>query len=476
MSLVYSFTSRQLNRCSRPDRFFLWALFEPVLLFLVNQLNLIMAADRVALFWFRRDLRLDDNAGFYHALRSGLPVQPVFIFDTNILEDLEDRLDKRVLFIHQSIQQLQLELTSYGSSLDVRLGKPVELFRDLVADYAIHTVYTNHDYEPYAIDRDTAIAGYLNEQGIRFRTFKDQVIFEKEEVVKEDGSPYTVFTPYSRKWKTCLNAFYLKSYPSLKYAAALIQRSPLAIPSMQEIGFESEEFEFPDKELEKSTAMAYKEKRDFPAEQGTSRLGIHLRFGTISIRALARKAQNWNETFLNELIWRDFYHMILWHFPRVGKGLAFKPEYDRIEWRNKETEFRAWCEGRTGYPIVDAGMRELNETGYMHNRVRMIVASFLSKHLLIDWRWGEAYFAKKLLDFDLAANNGGWQWAAGSGCDAAPYFRIFNPYLQTKKFDPDLEYIRKWVPELNELTYPQPIVDHELARKRCLETYASAIR
>ncbi len=431
---------------------------------------------KIVLCWFRRDLRLEDNAALYHALRSGLPVQPLFIFDKNILDDLEDKTDKRVLFIHRALEEMQGRLTELGSSLELRYGTPATIFQELAKEYSIEAVYTNHDYEPYAIERDAAMAEWLQSKGIRFYSFKDQVIFEKEEVVKDDGSPYTVFTPYSRKWKAKLNAFYLKSYPTKKYFDAFLQRKAEPLISLKEIGFEASDVDFPDADPDKELIKKYSENRDTPAIRGTSRLGIHLRFGTISIRKLATQASRLNETFLNELIWRDFYHMILWHFPRVGKGLAFKPAYDQIKWRNNEEEFAAWCEGRTGYPIVDAGMRELNETGFMHNRVRMIVASFLTKHLLIDWRWGEAYFAKKLLDFDLAANNGGWQWAAGSGCDAAPYFRIFNPYLQTKKFDSQGKYIHKWVPELNELNYPAPIVDHEKARKRCLETYAEAIR
>jgi deoxyribodipyrimidine photo-lyase len=433
-------------------------------------------SEKIVLCWFRRDLRLEDNTALYHALRSGYPVLPVFVFDKNILDDLEDKSDKRVLFIHQALERMQQQLISLGSSLDIRLGAPIDVYKKLVKEYSIEAIYTNHDYEPYALERDTAIAAFLKTQGIDFHSYKDQVIFEKEEIVKDDGSPYTVFTPYSRKWKAKLNAFYLKSYPTKKYYEALLQLAPKPVPILKEIGFEETGFSFPDNELDTELVKKYSENRDIPSIRGTSRLGIHLRFGTISIRALARKAQKLNETYLNELIWRDFYHMILWNFPRVGKGLAFKAEYDRIRWRNKEEEFAAWCEGRTGYPIVDAGMRELNETGFMHNRVRMVVASFLTKHLLIDWRWGEAYFAKKLLDYDLAANNGGWQWAAGSGCDAAPYFRIFNPYLQTKKFDSQGKYIHQWVPELNELSYPQPIVDHELARKRCLETYTAALR
>jgi deoxyribodipyrimidine photo-lyase len=302
------------------------------------------------------------------------------------------------------------------------------------------------------------------------------VIFEKDEVIKDDGKPYSVFTPYSRRWKALLTPFYYKTYPVEKYHTAFYKQKPHAIPALAAMGFTDGHYNFPAEELNEELVKKYSQQRDYPAINGTSKLGVHLRFGTISIRQLVQKALLLNETYLNELIWRDFYHMILWHNPQVGLGKSFKAEYDFIEWRNNEKEFEQWCAGKTGYPIVDAGMRELNETGYMHNRVRMIVASFLTKHLLIDWRWGEAYFARKLLDFDLAANNGGWQWASGSGCDAAPYFRVFNPYLQTQKFDANLKYIQKWVPELNEFSYPQPIIEHELARKRCLETYAKTLK
>lgn len=429
----------------------------------------------VNIFWFRRDLRLHDNAGLYHALRSGKPVVPVFIFDTNILGELEDKADRRVEFIHLALQEIQQELIKYGSTLDVKYGEPLAIYKELASEYTIEAVYTNHDYEPYATKRDAAIEQLLKLKGISFNMFKDQVILEKGEVLKDDGKPYTVFTPYSRRWKTTLTPFHLTSYSTEKYISNFFKQATRQIISLEKMGFKASGISFPPKSWKSEIIKRYKEQRDIPSIEGTSRLSVHLRFGTISIRELAREAGALNESFLNELIWRDFYHMILWHFPRVV-GHAFKPEYDRIKWRNNETEFAAWCEGRTGYPIVDAGMRELNATGFMHNRVRMIVASFLTKHLLIDWRWGEAYFAKKLLDFDLAANNGGWQWAAGSGCDAAPYFRVFNPYLQTKKFDPDLKYIRKWVPEFEELTYPRPIVEHEVARKRCLETYAVALK
>jgi deoxyribodipyrimidine photo-lyase len=425
----------------------------------------------VNIFWFRRDLRLKDNAGLYHALKSDKPVLPIFIFDKNILDKLSDKADKRVAFIHAALQEMLAELINLGSTLEVFYSTPAEAFKKLASNYTIENVFTNHDYEPYAKERDDTIETLLKTKSASLHTFKDQVIFEKDEVLKDDGKPYTIFTPYSRKWKTMLNEFHFKSYPTEKYFNNFLQHAPKDIPALAAMGFTDKGENFPGKTLKKELVVKYQQQRNFPAIAGTSKLGVHLRFGTISIRRLAQHCSGLSETFLNELIWRDFYHMILWHFPQVGNGKAFKPAYDFIEWRNDEDEFDKWCNGQTGYPIVDAGMRELNATGFMHNRVRMIVASFLAKHLLIDWRWGEAYFSEKLLDFDLAANNGGWQWAAGSGCDAAPYFRIFNPYLQTKKFDPELKYINKWVPELNDLSYPQPIVEHEFARKRCLEVY-----
>lgn len=427
----------------------------------------------VNIFWFRRDLRLHDNSGLHHALKAGLPVVPVFIFDRSILDQLDDRKDRRVEFIHARILAMQEELKAAGSTLHVLYGKPENAFEEIMSVYNVAAVFTNGDYEPYARERDARIEEYLKTRGATFHAYKDQVIFEKSEVVKDDGLPYTVFTPYSRKWKARLAIDPIKHYHV--NIEGFYKQAPRPIPSLEDMGFEPAGLGFPAKEVADELIRKYGLQRDLPGKQGTSRLGLHLRFGSISIRELAAKAQQLSETFLNELIWRDFYHMILWHFPQVGQGKAFKPIYDQIHWRNNEEEFRKWCDGMTGYPIVDAGMRELNATGFMHNRVRMIVASFLCKHLLIDWRWGEAYFASKLLDFDLAANNGGWQWAAGSGCDAAPYFRIFNPYLQTEKFDKDLSYIRKWVPEFQEFTYPRPIVNHEAARKRCLEVFTAAV-
>lgn len=433
-----------------------------------------MSASSVSIFWFRRDLRVHDNAGLYHALKGPNPVVPIFIFDRSILDQLQDKDDARVTFIHQQIEQLKQQFQKVGSDIRVYYGTATEAWTTILNTFNVAAVYTNHDYEPYAIERDLAIQSMAASKGASFHTFKDQCIFEKHEVVKDDGKPYTVFTPYAKKWKAKLKDFYLKAYPSEQYLNHLMPLAQEPMISLEAMGFSLSKLSFPSTEVAQGLIKAYTDKRNFPAIPGTSRLGIHFRFGTISIREKARKARQLNETFLNELIWRDFYMMILFHFPHVASR-SFRPEYDRIEWRNNEAEFTAWCEGKTGYPIVDAGMRELNTTGFMHNRVRMIVASFLAKHLLIDWRWGEAYFARKLLDFDLSANNGGWQWAAGSGTDAAPYFRVFNPALQTEKFDKQLEYIKKWIPELHSPAYPKPIVQHELARKRCLEVYKVAL-
>jgi deoxyribodipyrimidine photo-lyase len=433
-------------------------------------------SQKVSIMWFRRDLRLGDNAALYHALQSGFPVVPVFIFDKKILDKLADKTDRRVEFIHSALQNMQQELLSFDVTMDVRYGFPEEVWPQLISDYEVQHVFTNHDYEPDALERDDAIGKMLNTKDIGFHTFKDQVIFEKDEVTKDDGKPYTVFTPYSRKWKAKLTDFHLQPYSTEQYFSAFFRQPPKEIPTLKQMGFNGVAMPFPERIIKAEMIAKYKDQRNIPSLPGTSKLGVHLRFGTLSIRKLAAYAGPLSEGFLNELIWRDFYHMILHHFPHVGRGKAFKKEYDNIGWRNNEAEFQAWCEGRTGYPIVDAGMRELNATGFMHNRVRMIAASFLIKHLLIDWRWGEAYFAQKLLDFDLAANNGGWQWAASSGCDAAPYFRVFNPTLQAQKFDPKGVYIRKWVPEFESLTnYPRPIVQHEFARARVLQTYKDAL-
>lgn len=434
----------------------------------------MLQPQQVSVFWFRRDLRLRDNAGLYHALISGSSVLPVFIFDKQILDQLHDKQDRRVHFIYKALLELQSSLLKSGCSLIVKYGNPLEVWQNLVKEFNIGAVYTNHDYEPYAIARDESIRSLLAESGIQFHSCKDQVIFEKEEVVKDDGSPYTVWTPYSRKWKEKLNSFYLRSYPDEKYSGNFFRLPPLNIPTLDQIGFSLSDEQFPPGSVTDELILNYHQTRDFPGISGTSRLSVHLRFGTISIRDLARRALSLNEKFLNELIWREFYQMILWHFPQVVEQ-SFRPEYDLIAWRNNTDEFEKWCKGQTGFPIVDAGMRELNVTGYMHNRVRMIVASFLTKDLLIDWRWGAAYFADKLLDYDLASNNGGWQWAAGTGVDAAPYFRIFNPTVQTEKFDPQHHYIKKWVPELMTAAYPEPVIDHKLARERTLSAYRIAL-
>ncbi len=427
--------------------------------------------------WFRRDLRLTDNAALYHALKSGKPVIPIFIFDRDILDKLENKADKRVEFIHAALTEMQQTLQALDSTMQVYYGFVADIFSTILNEYEVEKVFTNSDYEPYAKVRDASVGEILQKHGARLLSFKDQVIFEKDEVLKDDGGAYTVFSPYSRKWRALLEPFHYKAYPIEKYQENFYKQPISPLPTLQEMGFTNVDFVHPSKELPKDIITAYSKTRDFPGlVNGTSRLGVHLRFGTISIRYLVRHAIDLNSTYLNELIWRDFYQMILWKFPQVGEGHAFKKEYENIAWRNDENEFATWCAGNTGYPMVDAGIRELNATGFMHNRVRMVVASFLVKHLLIDWRWGEAYFAEKLLDFDLAANNGGWQWASGSGCDAAPFFRIFNPTLQLKKFDKDLEYVRKWVPEFQEFNYAKPMVDHDFARKRALEVYGKALK
>lgn len=439
----------------------------------------------VQIFWHRRDLRITDNAGLYAALKSGIPVLPLFIFDEQILSKLGDKQDPRLSFIHQSLMDMRQELATYGSSMKIAYGDPMEVWKTLTQEYKIEAVYTNRDYEPYALQRDQKVADFLGKHGVGFHDFKDHVIFEKDEVVKGDGGAYTVFTPYSRKWKAKLEmdirlengkkvSYYLQSYPTEKYFSNLIQTPELPIPSLEDMGFSPTMIPLPGPEVSQGLIRNYEEKRNFPAQDATSKLGIHFRFGTISIRAKARKAQALSATFLSELIWRDFYSQILYNYPHVATE-PFRAKYDHIVWRNNEEDFKRWCEGTTGYPLVDAGMRELNTTGFMHNRVRMVTASFLTKHLLIDWRWGEAYFAEKLLDFDLASNNGGWQWAAGTGTDAAPYFRIFNPTSQMEKFDKQKKYILHWVPEYGTPVYPHPMVDHPYARQRCLEVYKAGL-
>lgn len=430
---------------------------------------------KVNIFWFRRDLRLHDNTGLYYALKSELPVLPVFIFDTNILGKLNAKDDARVTFIHSKISEIKSQLEKSGSSIRVLHDTPLHAFIFLLEEYKINAVFTNKDYEPETIKRDKEIETFLKSNGIGYYAFKDHVIFEENEVLKDDGEPYTVFTPYSRKWKQTLGNTLIQQFPSEKFADNFIKTREFHFPELSEIGFKKSRLTVPEPDISNALISNYESTRDIPAINGTSRLGIHLRFGTVSIREVTQKARKVSETFLNEIIWRNFFIDILWHFPHVVNH-SFKPKYDRIEWRNNEAEFEKWCRGETGFPMVDAGMRELNETGFMHNRVRMITASFLVKDLLIDWRWGEAYFAEKLLDYELASNNGNWQWAAGCGCDAAPYFRVFNPEAQQKKFDPKGKYVLKWVPEYGTLNYPPPMIDHKFARERVLKVFKEALK
>jgi deoxyribodipyrimidine photo-lyase len=426
------------------------------------------------IFWFRRDLRLIDNHALSIALQSDKNVIPIFIFDTTILNKLEDKNDKRVQFIFDELQKINKELLKINSKILIEFGTPKEVFEKLFLEFKIEQIFTNEDYEPNAIKRDAEIAELCIKNNCKFNSFKDQVIFAKNEITKDDGLPYTVFTPYSKKWKMHFTNEHYKAFETEKYFNNFAKNLRTSVvETLADIGFAEIKINLDNYLLNENIIKNYHETRDYPGIEGTSLLGIHLRFGTISVREVIAKSII-NEKFLNEIIWRDFYQQILWHFPHVV-GNSFKPQYDKIKWTNNEQHFEAWCHGKTGYPIVDAGMRQLNETGWMHNRVRMIVASFLCKHLLIDWRWGEAYFAQKLLDFDLASNNGGWQWAAGSGVDAAPYFRIFSPDAQTLKFDKQFNYIKKWVPEFDSLTYTKPIVDHKFARERCLKTYKEAL-
>lgn len=423
--------------------------------------------------WLRRDLRLDDNAALYRALKEGKPTLLLFIFDKNILGDLPTQ-DPRVTFIYRTLESLKNELRKNKSDLLVKYGKPEIVWPEVIKEYNVSTVFTNSDYEPYAQKRDDGLAEFLSTEGVNFKAFKDQVIFEKDEILKSDKTPYTVFTPYYRKWHEKLNDFYKRPYPTEKYFQNLFGTGNLVMPTLEEMGFVESNMEFP--------ALNYKDKladygteRNFPAEDATTHVSMHLRFGTVSIRQLVNDAVRAKASvWLAELGWREFYMMILWHFPYAAFD-SFKKKYDNIQWLNDEDHFKAWCEGKTGYPLVDAGMRQLNETGFMHNRIRMVVASFLTKHLLTDWRWGEHYFAEKLLDYEMASNVGGWQWAAGSGNDAAPYFRVFNPELQTKKFDPELKYIKEWVQEFGTDEYPEPIVEHKFARERALKEYKRAL-
>lgn len=429
-----------------------------------------------SIFWFRRDLRVDDNHGLFKALTESSEVLPIFIFDKNILDKLNNKNDRRVDFIHQRLELIQSEIIPFGSSLQVFYGDPLEIIKNLVKKYKPNSLYTNRDYESYAIDRDVKIKNYLSDLKIDFKDFKDQCIFEKKEVVKKDNSPYTVFTPYMKTWKERLKKNPFSEFDSISHLDKLSKVPNISIPTLKDIGFNKTDLNIPPTTWPLKNLKSYNENRNIPSlTWGTSHYGVHLRFGSLSVRKLLRLAQKWNETWMNELIWRDFFMQILYNFPHVEHN-SFKSAYDDIKWSSNTSHFKAWCDGLTGFPIVDAGMRELNNTGYMHNRVRMITASFLCKNLQINWRWGEKYFAEKLLDYELSANNGNWQWAAGSGCDAAPYFRIFNPELQIKKFDPELIYIKTWIPEYGSEHYPQPIVDYKQSRVDALNMYKKALK
>jgi deoxyribodipyrimidine photo-lyase len=428
----------------------------------------------ISIFWFRRDLRLHDNHALYQALTSGSHIIPVFIFDKEILEQLDTPYDLRVQFIHDSLYKLNKLLGDSGKRLNILHGRPVSILEEIVRKNNIEAVYANEDYEPVAIARDEQVNSMLAQHDASLLLFKDQVIYEKNEIVKSDGTPYTIYTPYSKQWLTRFASNPLEHFASEDHLDRLAPVNFTDNPTIEQLGFKTQPADFACNKIENQLIDEYQAKRDTPSIKATSRLGIHLRFGTISIRELVKQASHLEPTFLKELIWREFFMSILWHFPHTVES-CFKKKYESIAWINDEPQFEKWCTGNTGYPIVDAGMRELNTTGFMHNRVRMIVASFLCKHLLIDWKWGERYFASRLLDYELSSNVGNWQWAAGCGCDAAPYFRIFNPWTQAKKFDPANVYIKKWVPELNTAEYPEPMIDHKLARERCLATYKNAL-
>ena len=429
----------------------------------------------ITVVWFRRDLRLEDHKALHFALKESRNVLPVFIFDADILSSLESPYDARITFIHRAVAEMKNTLEQHGTTFWVAYGRPLEIFNKLRHSFSLEAVYFNRDYEPYALDRDRQVQGFLEEHGVPVKTYKDQVIFEAGEVLKNEGTPYTVYTPYMKKWREKMSGLKIEYNPVWNHASAFYQTKPAGMPSLSAMNFRESPMSFPPALVDEEVIRNYDRDRDFPALKGTSRLGMHLRFGTMSIRKVVARAFELNEVWLNQLVWREFFMMILWHFPRVVDR-SFKTRYDDIEWRNDEADFEAWMKGKTGYPLVDAGMRELNHTGHMHNRVRMVTASFLTKHLLIDWRWGESYFAGKLLDYELSSNNGGWQWAAGSGCDAAPYFRIFNPSRQVERFDPELRYVEQWVPEYLTGDYLQPIVEHRFARERALRVYKNAVK
>ena len=430
--------------------------------------------DKISIFWFRRDLRLHDNKALFHALQSEEKILPIFIFDIDILKKIP-KDDARISFIYSELKAMNTHLESFGTEIRMFHGNPKEVFRSLMKNYTIVKVFTNHDYEPYAIKRDLDIKKLVSSNQIDFQTYKDQVIFERNEITKKDGKPYVVYTPYSRKWLEKYETDKPENYPSEDLLDRLYKKTKSETLTLSDIGFIKTNIPIKNYIFNSRIINEYEETRNFPALDNTSKLGPHLRFGTVSVRQMVSRADaHENKIFLKELIWREFFMQILWHFPETHKN-SFKSKYDRIIWRNNEKEFKKWCEGNTGYPMVDAGMRQLNKTGFMHNRVRMLVGSFLCKHLLIDWRWGEAYFAEKLHDYEMSSNVGNWQWVAGTGVDASPYFRIFNPTSQIQKFDKELKYIQKWVPDFQEITYPSPMVEHKFARERCLKTYKDAL-
>ncbi|MCP1996307.1 deoxyribodipyrimidine photo-lyase [Flavobacterium sp. HSC-61S13] len=430
---------------------------------------------KISVFWFRRDLRLEDNHGLYRALKSEFPILPIFIFDPDILQQFDDPKDRRIDYFHQALQTIQQDLLLQQSGIRFFHQTVLSCFSELIDQYDIQEVYCNTDYEPAALKRDGAVRLLLNSKQIPLKSYKDQVIFEANEILKSDQTPYTVFTPYSKKWIEKLQVNDYQSFSSELLKTNFLPWDATPIFPLTELGFAATDIQYKKPDLTQIEIEHFDRLRDYPILDATSHLGIALRFGTVSVRSCVKLGLSTNATWLKALIWRGFFMQILYHFPKVENS-SFKSKYDQIEWRNDEEEFAKWCSGQTGYPLVDAGMRQLNSTGQMHNRVRMVVASFLTKHLLIDWRWGEAYFAQKLLDYDLAANNGNWQWAAGTGCDAAPYFRVFNPQAQLEKFDAEHLYIKKWISDWNSSTYPLPIVEHRFARERALDAYKKALK
>ncbi len=427
--------------------------------------------NKATIFWFRRDLRLHDNVGLFYALSKSNTVYPIFIFDKDITNNL-NKDDYRLNFIKEQIKLMNKKLKKHECSINIFYGKPLDVFKNIISKTKIERVVFNKDYEPYAIKRDDTVKELMTKNNIEILSYKDHVIYEENEVVKKNGDPYVVYTPYSRKWISKFNDQEIVTYHSDEYLNNL--KSLNKTLKIYEIPFSSSLTPL-DLNFNEDIIKNYERDRNFPAINATSKLGVHLRFGTKSVRELVLRSNFCeNKTFLKELIWREFFIQILWHFPHTVNK-CFKDKYENVEWINDNENFIKWCEGNTGYPIVDAGMRELNSTGFMHNRVRMITASFLCKHLLIDWRKGEKYFASKLFDYEQASNVGNWQWVAGCGVDAAPYFRIFNPIEQLKKFDKQKNYVRKWVPEYDSESYVDPIIDHKYARERCLNAYKTGL-